>query len=283
MNINKNSILRVLKIIAGSLIYSIGVNVFIIPHKFLGGGVAGIAIILQYLTEVPSGYWVILINIPIFLIGIRVVDKQFGFYSFLGMVSMSMSLILTRNLSLYYSISDLFISSLCGGLLTGIGAGLIFRNRASQGGTDIIAVVIKKKYGLPIGKITFVINIAIVSLGIYIGGLEIAVYTLIDMYISSVVVDKLIQGIDREKMVLIVSQNSDAIKQAIINKIGRGVTFLYGEGAYTGDKKKIIYCILTSRDIQKAKSLIENIDRTAILTVVGTEEVNGNGFKATVF
>ena len=283
MKSNAKIILRILMIIAGSLIYSVGVNIFIIPHKFISGGVAGIAIILQYVTKVPSGYSVILINIPIFLIGIRSVDKKFGIYSFIGMISMSVSLILTRNLSLYYSMSDLLISSLCGGLLTGIGAGLIFKNRASQGGTDIIAVIIKKKYGLPIGKIAFMINVIIVSLGIYIGGLKIAVYTLIEMYINSIIVDKLMQGVDREKMVLIVSQNSDAIKQAIIDKIGRGVTFLYGEGAYTGDKKKIIYCILTSRDIQKAKSLIENIDRTAILTVVGAEEVNGNGFKAAVF
>lgn len=283
MYVNKKNILRILKIIMGSLIYSIGVNIFIIPHKFLSGGVAGIAIILQYVTKVSSGYWVILINIPIFLIGIRIIDKEFGFYSFIGMVSMSVSLILTRNLNVYYHMPDLLISSLCGGLLTGIGAGLIFINRASQGGTDILAVIIKKKYGLPIGKIAFMINVVIVSLGVYIGSLQIAVYTLIEMYMNSVVVDKLIQGVDREKMVLIVSQNSDAIKQVIIGKIGRGVTFLYGEGAYTGNKKKVIYCILTSREIQQAKNLIENIDESAILTVIGTEEVRGNGFRIAAF
>ena len=121
------------------------------------------------------------------------------------------------------------------------------------------------------------------SLGIYIGGLEIAVYTLIERYINSLIVDKLMQRIDRQKMVLIVSQNSDAIKQAIIDKIGRGVTFLYDEGAYTGGKKKVIYCILTSREIQEAKKIIENIDRAAILTIIGTEEVRGNKFKAAAF
>lgn len=283
MNINRKNILRVLMIIMGSLIYSIGVNIFIIPHKFLSGGVAGIAIILQYITKLPSGYWVILINIPIFLIGVRTIDKKFGLYSFIGMISMSVSLILTRNLNMYYHMPDLLISSLCGGLLTGTGAGLIFKNRASQGGTDIVAVMVKQKYGLSIGKIAFMINVVIVSLGAYMGGLEIAVYTLIEMYMNSVIVDKILQGIDREKMVLIVSQNSDAIKQAIIGKIGRGVTFLYGEGAYTGDKKKVIYCILTSSEIQKAKKLVENIDKTAILTIIDTDEVRGKGFKLAAF
>lgn len=283
MDTKEKIILRVLIIVLGSLIYSIGVNTFIIPHKLLSGGVAGIAIILQYITKFPSGYWVILINIPIFLIGIRIIDKKFGAYSFIGMVSMSISLILTRNLNSYYHMSDVLTSSLCGGLLTGLGAGLIFKNRASQGGTDIIAVIIKKKYGLPIGKIAFMINIVVVTLGTYLGSLETAIYTLIAMYINSAVVDKFLQGIDNEKMVLIVAQNSDAIKQAIIGKIGRGVTFLYGEGAYTGDKKKVIYCILTSSEIQKAKSLIEDIDRSAIVTVIGTEEVRGKGFKLATF
>jgi uncharacterized membrane-anchored protein YitT (DUF2179 family) len=240
-------------IIVGSLVYSIGVNTFIVPHKFLSGGVAGIAIILQYILGISSGYFVILINIPIFLMGIKAVDKEFGVFSFIGMTAMSLSLIFTRGMQNFYHMEDPLISSLCGGILMGVGAGIIFKNRASQGGTDIVAVIIKKKYGISIGNIGFIINAVIVAIGMFIGNLETAVYTLIAMYMSSTVVDKAIQGFDKEKVVLIVTGDCDKVKQAILQKLGRGVTYLYGEGAYTGDKKKVIYCILTSRELEQAK------------------------------
>lgn len=283
MVVNKDTIFKFLTIIIGSLIYSIGVNVFIIPHKLLSGGVAGIAILLQYLTQIPSGYSIILINIPIFLIGIRAVDKKFGIFSFIGMVSMSLSLIFTSNLQNYYYMPDSLLASLCGGVLTGLGAGIVFRNRASQGGTDIIAVVVKKRYGISIGRIAFMINAGIVTLGMIIGNLEIAVYTLISMYISTTIVDKTLQGLCQEKVVLIVTKNSEKVKQAILQKLNRGVTYLYGEGAYTGDKTNVIYCILTSKEIEIAKALIEEIDSTAVISIMDTAEVKGKGFKAAVF
>lgn len=283
MLIKKENLLRVAMIVVGSLIYSIGVNIFIIPHKFLSGGVAGIAIILQYLTTMPSGYSVILINIPIFLIGIRAIDKEFGIFSFIGMAAMSLSLIFTRNLHNLYYMTDPLLSALCGGILTGLGAGIIFKNRASQGGTDIIAVVVKKKYGMSIGRIAFMINVVIVTMGVFIGSLETAIYTLISMYMSTAVIDKIIQGFDKEKVVLVVTQNSDKIKQVILDKLGRGVTYLYGEGAYTGDKKKVIYCILTPKEIEQAKNLIEDIDSSAVVSIMDTAEVKGKGFKAAAF
>ncbi|MCB2289412.1 YitT family protein [Clostridium sp. CS001] len=283
MSIKEKGILRVLMIIMGSMIYSMGVNVFIIPNRLLSGGVAGIAIILQYLTKFPSGYWVILINIPIFLIGIKVVDREFGIFSFIGMISMSLSLIITRNFHSLNYISDPLIASLCGGALTGIGAAIIFKNRASQGGTDIIAVVVKKKYGISIGRIAFMINSVIVAMGMFIGSLETAVYTLIAMYISAAMVDKVIQGFNQEKVVLIVTGKCDKAKQAILENLGRGVTYLYGEGAYTGEKKKIIYCILSPREIEEVKNLMENIDTSAVISIMDTTEVRGKGFKARAF
>lgn len=283
MFIKKENLLRMLTVIMGSLIYSIGVNLFIVPHKLLSGGVAGIAIILQYLTGIQSGYFVILINIPIFLIGIRAIDKEFGIFSFIGMVAMSLSLIFTRNICNIYYIPDPLIASLCGGLLTGLGAGIVFKSRASQGGTDIIAVVVKKKYGMSIGRIAFMINAVIVAMGMFMGSLEIAVYTLISMYMNSAIVDKFIQGFDREKVVFIVTGKCDKVKEVILENLGRGVTYLYGEGAYTGDKKKIIYCILSPKELEEAKKLIENIDASAVVSIMDTTEVRGKGFKTAAF
>ncbi|NMM64671.1 YitT family protein [Clostridium sp. P21] len=281
--LKKENLIRILMIIIGSLIYSIGVNIFIVPHKLLSGGVAGIAIICQYLLKLPSGYFVILINIPIFLIGIRSVDKEFGIFSFIGMISMSLALICTRNLHNFYYLSDPLLSALCGGVITGIGMGIVFKNRASQGGTDIIAVVIKKKYGASIGRIAFMINIIIVTIGMLIGSFQIAVYTLISMYLNGQVIDKVLQGMDREKVMFIVTQDSDVVKQQILQKLGRGVTYLYGEGAYTGSKKNVIYCILTPKEIEQAKDLIQDIDSSAVISIMDTIEVRGKGFKEMAF
>lgn len=277
--INKN-ISRTAMIILGSLIYALGVNIFLIPHKLLSGGVAGVSILIQYITGISSGYFVILLNIPIFIIGIRAIDKEFGILSFIGMGSMSLFLILTKNISSFYSMSDPLLSCLCGGIITGVGAGIIFRSRGSEGGTDIISVILKKKYGMTIGTISFGLNALVVFFGTFIGNLESAVYTLISMYMKSKVIDKAIEGFDKEKAVIVITQNSDGVKDAIYDRLGRGVTYLYGEGAYKGDKKNVIYCILTAKQIETAKRLIQEIDSTAVVSIIETTEVQGQGFKA---
>ncbi|MHC6180089.1 YitT family protein [Clostridium sp. JNZ X4-2] len=279
----KNSILKILVIIIGNVIYSIGVNMFIIPHKFLSGGVSGIAIIFQYLTDIPSGYFVIAINIPIFIIGFKIVDRKFGIFSFIGMAAMSLSLIFTRSVNTLYYLPDPLLSALCSGMLTGIGAGIVFKCRASQGGTDIIAVAVKKKYGISIGKMGFAINAVIVAVGMVIGNLPIAIYTLISMYMYSVVVDRAIEGFDREKIMFIVTSDNESIEKAIVEKLGRGVTYLYGEGAYTGTQKKIIYSIMSSRQVEEAKRFIHDLDANAVMSIMDANEVRGKGFKPKVF
>lgn len=279
----KNNIWEVLVIILGNIVYSVGVNMFIIPHKFLSGGVSGVAIICQYLTGISSGYFVIAINIPIFIIGFKVVDRKFGIFSFIGMTAMSLSLIFTRTVNSFYYLPDPLLSALCSGILTGIGAGTVFKCRASQGGTDIVAVAIKKRYGLSIGRIGFAINAVIVAVGMVIGNLPIALYTLISMYMYSVVVDKIIEGFDREKIMFIVTSNTEGVEKAIVEKLGRGVTYLYGEGAYTGVHKKIIYCIMSSRQVEEAKRFIYDLDSHAVMSIMDASEVRGKGFKSKVF
>ncbi|CAB1246008.1 YitT family protein [Clostridium sp. MT-14] len=279
----KSIILRILIIIIGNVVYSIGVNMFIIPHKFLSGGVSGVAIIFQYLTGIPSGYFVIAINIPIFMVGFKTVDRRFGIFSFIGMAAMSLSLIFTRTVHNFYYLPDPLLSALCSGMLTGVGAGIVFKCRASQGGTDIIAVAVKKKYGISIGRIGFGINAVIVSIGMIIGNLPIALYTLISMYMYSVVVDKMIEGFDKGKIMFIVTSNTEDVEKAIVEKLGRGVTYLYGEGAYTGTQKKIIYSIMNSRQVEEAKRFIHNLDANAVMSIMDASEVRGRGFKSKIF
>lgn len=274
---------RILLILAGSFISAVGINAFIIPHKLLSGGVTGLALIIQYLTHINSGVFILLFNIPIFLIGIKEVNKEFTLFSLIGMGSLSLFLLITKDLSQYLKTHEILLSSIYGGVLVGAGLGIAFSNRASQGGTDIIAVVIKKRTGASIGNISFIINVFIVLLGASINGIEIALYTFITMYISANVLNRIIDGFERKRVLFIITQKDDKVGQAIMSEIKRGVTFLNGMGAYTGNEKRVIYCTVTLRQLPRVKVLVEKIDPTAFMTILEASEVNGRGFKKSSF
>lgn len=270
---------RVVFTILGSTISALAFNVFIIPHKFLSGGISGISLIVQYVAGIPTGYLILILNVPIFLIGLRAVDRDFILYSMLGTVSFSVFLVLTKDIGTHLVVRDMFLSCIYGGVLSGIGSGIVFRNRGSQGGIDIIAVIIKKRAGTSIAKLSFAMNIIVVTIGAALESVDRAMYTLIMMYISSVVIDMVIKGFDNKKMLLIITNKEEEVSHAIMNEMDRGVTFLYGEGAYTGDKKRVLYCIITVKQLMGVKKLVEDIDETAFISVVDASEVKGKGFK----
>lgn len=279
MNSKREEVLRLIYILMGSLITAISINIFTIPHKLVSGGVSGIALIIQYLTGIPTGYMVFLINIPIFIFGIKEVDKDFIIHSLIGTVALSVFLVLTRNLSSYFYVKDILLSCIYAGVFGGIGIGIVLRNRGSQGGTDIIAVVVKRRYGISIASVSFIINIVIVIIGAVLNNVEIALYTLISMYVSSVVLNRVIEGFDRKKLLFIVTEKDKEVSQAIMNEIGRGVTFFYGEGAYTNEKRNVIFCIVTSFQVARTKKVIEDIDKSAFISILDAAEVEGKGFK----
>lgn len=269
---------RVALVSLGSLLYAIAINIFIAPHKLLSGGIAGISLLTQYITNVPSGYWVFILNIPIFILGLKKVDKDFVFFSMIGMVTMSVFLVLTKNISSIFVVKDLFISTLFGAVISGFGMGLIFRNRASQGGTDIIAVIIRNKNGAKMSTLYFILNGAIVLLGVFFTSLELTLYTMVLMFVKSIVIDKVITGFEQKKIVMIVTEKEKEMSNMIMKETGRGTTYLYGEGSYSGEKKKIIYSLLTTKELNHIKSLVEKIDSNALISISEAEEIRGKGF-----
>lgn len=279
MSKKKELIIRIVFVLLGSFLNSIAINLFIIPHKLLSGGVAGIAIILQYLANIPSGYLILALNIPIFIYGMREVDRDFIIFSIIGTFSLSAFLVLTAGIRKYLIVDDILLSCVFAGVIGGFGAGIVFRNRASMGGVDIIAVAIKRRSGINISTISLAINAVIVLIGLFINRIEIALYTLITMYISSVVINRVIEGFDRKKLLLIVTEKEKEVSTTIMEELGRGVTYLYGEGAYTGENKRIIYCIVTLNQIVKVKKMIQDIDPTSFISVIDAAEVQGKGFK----
>lgn len=280
---NKEMFKRLFVILFGCFLISVSINSFIIPHKLLAGGVSGLAIIMEYLSKIPAGIIVFAINIPIFIIGSKEVDKEFAIVSFIGMTALSLFLMFTKPISNYLYIEDLLASCILGGVVSGLGSGLIFRNRGSVGGTDIISVIVKKKYEISISTIMFGINILVVTVGTFINDLSLAVYTLICMFISSNVMSKIIEGFDRKKLLLIVTTKDKEVSNALIQKIKRGVTLLDGEGAFSGKKTKVLYCVISTRQLSHVKKIVNDIDDKSFMSILDTSEIHGKGFKKPIF
>lgn len=267
-------------IILGNLLCSIAINLFFVPNGLLSGGVGGIGIMIQYLTEFPVGISVFIMNLPIFVIGYKMLDKRFIFYAFISMLIFSSLLTFTSVLSKYFIVEDVLLGSIFGAILNGLGMGLMFRNGVCQGGLDVIAAILKRKFNLNIGTGLMAANTVIISLSSILFGYKSAMYTLISMYLGYQILDKVQTGFNIKKNIIIVSDKSEELADVIMARLGRGVTYLKGEGGYTNDEKKIIYCILTSREIAKLKEIVEEIDSSAFFTINDVVEVQGSGFKS---
>ncbi|MDF2882532.1 MAG: hypothetical protein K0R54_3089 [Clostridiaceae bacterium] len=199
---------NILFIILGSFISSIGINVFIVNANLLSGGVSGISLILQYLVKIPAGYTVLIINIPLLLVSYFKINKRFSFFTLIGTLALSIFLIITSPLRHYINLNDTLLLCIYGGIINGVGLGIVFSNHGSTGGLDIVSAVIKLRHeDFNIGTISFVFNLIIVGIGAVYFGLAVALYTLVSMYITSFIMDKVINGLNRRKMILIITQS----------------------------------------------------------------------------
>jgi uncharacterized membrane-anchored protein YitT (DUF2179 family) len=273
---------RILIIAAASFISSVGLNMFIIPHKLLSGGVSGISLILQYLTGIHAGIFIILFNIPLFILSIKELDKEFTLLTIIGTLCQSLFLIVTKDASKLFYSEDLLLSCIYGGTLNGVALGIIFSNYGSLGGTDIISMILRRRFSLEIGKISFGINVVIVSIGAIFFGIERALYTLVSMYLISAVLDKVINGFDRKKMLLIVTDKEKEIIDRIHQDLKRSSTLLYGIGTYTKKQKKLVYTVVSLSQVPKAKRIVEAADPYAFMSIINTSEVQGKGFNKSI-
>lgn len=274
---------RIPFIVIGCTILAIGINVFITPHNLLSGGVSGLALLAYYVTGIAPGVMVIVLNIPVFYLGFKKVDLEFVIISMVGMLIFSFLLGVTKPLQELIYIDDLLASCIMGGVMNGIGNGFIFRQRSSLGGSDIISIILKQKYSIEIYKLMFAINVVIVSFGVLVNSVTLAVYTLISMYIASSVLNLILDGLDRKKMLLIVTEHGRACADAMIANTRRGITMLNGQGAYAGREKSVLYCTVTSRQLANVKNTILKTDPHAFISVIDVSEVQGKGFKQPAF
>ncbi|MGI6607168.1 MAG: YitT family protein [Peptococcia bacterium] len=260
----------------GALLFAISLNFFIVANGLAEGGFTGLALIIHYLTDWPIGSILLVLNIPLFIIGWLNWGKSFFIKTLLGVVSVSVAVDLTAGFA--FQTDDLLLCALYGGVLSGAGLGIVLRSGATTGGVDILARLIYEKKGISIGKVFFLFDLAVVSMVATILGPEKALYTLVALFISSRVIDRLIEGVDEARAVTIISGLNQAIATAIINKLERGATIMKGYGAYTGKEKNILYVVINKQELLPLKKIIREIDPRAFIIISNVYEVLGEGF-----
>jgi len=275
----KSLLVTILMTIIGSAMCGLAFNIFIMPNHLLSGGISGIALILNYSMGLDPGLLIILMNIPIFVLGFKKLGKEFMFMSVIGLLTFSLAISSFSFLRNVLHLDDILLSCLFGGVLNGIGMGIVFRARSSSGGLDIIAVIVKKYYSLNIGTTSMIVNFFIIAIGSTFLGIKPALYTLVCMYVGSVVLERVQEGFNTGKAIMVVSDSWEEVASGIIEEVGRGVTYLDGEGAFSKQKRRVVYCVVTMSQLAKVKKLVKDIDPKAFMTVSETTEVLGRGFK----
>lgn len=279
MDFLESKVGKQLLIIIGIIISAIGINGFLAPADLLSSGLAGIVVILNKLFGINQGIAIIVMNIPIFIICKKYVDKEFFFTSIINMFIYSFALGISENLYKYIRIDDLMIQSIFGGILIGVGVGLIFKANSSVGGLDIVMAALKIKYDISIKNASLVINFFIICVGgVLFGGLK-AMYTLISMYLTSISIEKAKDIFNKQKLILLISEKYGEIASNIMKTTGKGVTFLDAQGAYSKVNKKMIYCVVASSQVAKIKEIIYKEDKNAFVSINNIDEVKGGGFK----
>ena len=276
--ISKNQTLRYLGIIIGCLIASCSINLFIVPSHLLTGGATGISIIVYYLVGFPIGVQTFLYNIPLLFASYKLLGRAYTIDIIIGTFIFSFCLDATKFLNVYAPVDDLMLAAIFGGVFNGIGYGIVFKMNGSTGGFDILGAIIKKYYSMNMGGVIFGFNCIVVTAAGFMFGISPAMFTLICMFVNSQVTDKVAGGFNRKKAILIVSDRSREIADEIISVVGRGVTFLHGQGAFTGREKDVIMVVVSLTQIAKIKAITHRNDQHAFMLIMSANEVLGHGF-----
>lgn len=272
-----NQLLSYAGITGGSVVFALGLNYFIAANKLAEGGITGISLMLNYTVGIPIGVTYLALNIPLFLMGYRHLGKDFAIKTLYGVAASSFAIELTKQ---FRGIThDLLLAGLYGGALTGLGIGIIFRFGGSTGGTDIIARLLWHFRGIEMGKTMFTLDAVIMSVNAIVFGKEIALYSLVAMFVASKVIDAVQEGAFTAKGVIIISDHYEEIADKILTEMQRGTTVLEGRGAYTGKKRGVLYSVVGRNEVVQLKKLIESVDPRAFVTVHDIHEALGEGFR----
>ncbi|TVY02900.1 YitT family protein [Paenibacillus cremeus] len=268
---------RIVFMMIGAGLFSVGLEIFLVPNNIIDGGVTGISIILAHETNVPLGVFLTLLNLPFLIIGYKQIGKTFALSTLFAVLMMSVGtslLIPVPPLTI-----DPLLAAVFGGIILGIGVGMVIRSGGSLDGTEIVAILVSKKGPFSVGEIVMFVNVFILGSAGFVFGWDHAMYSLIAYYIAFKLIDITIEGLDQSKSVWIISDSYNEIGEAIVKRLGRGVTYLNGEGGFTGSDKKVIFCVITRLEEAKLKSIVDEMDSSAFLAVGNIHDVKGGRFK----
>ena len=266
----------------GAYIISLGTNMFLLPYKMTTGGASGIATIMYYIANIPMGVTILIVNLPLFLFAIIKLGKVFTIKTIISTVLLSVFLEVFKYDQIIAKNSvDLLIACIFGGLICGIGLSLTFKAGASSGGSDLLAQLIYKLTSVQsLSQVLLAIELVIISAVIVVfQDLNIGLYSIISMFISTKVIDIVFEGVNNTKVATIITKKTDAVVEPILTELKRGATITNSIGAHTGEENTTITCIITRSQIAKLKQIIRENDSNAILYIYTVNEAIGKGFK----
>ncbi|GBF72795.1 membrane protein [Paenibacillus sp. 598K] len=272
-------------IICGTAVYAFGLHVFILPNQLMEGGVTGISLLLNYAFGWRLSLSTLLLNLPLFALGIYALGWRQMIYTIIGVLSLSGSLAVMEHgiaagwLATFATSTDYMLASLYAGVTIGLGLGIVFRFGGTTGGADIIARIVSARLGWSMGQIILVLDTLIISLSLLYIPMEKVLYTLVAVFIGSKLIDYVQEGAYAARAFTVITSQGTTVAAAIGSGLERGATLLPAVGAFTGQSREMVYCVVARHEIRKMKRLVRETDPTAFIVIHDVHDVVGEGFR----
>ncbi|MBY0086410.1 MULTISPECIES: YitT family protein [Brevibacillus] len=278
MNSPQRKILEYGMLVLGSLVLATSFNLFLNPNQIASGGVSGLSTILHNLFGFSPAVVQWALNIPLFLLGFRLLDRQYSMKAAVGSIVLPLCVMLTSHLQPLTT--NLLLASIYGGIGVGLGIGIVFRGRGSTGGFSIASQILHKYSGISLGACVAVFDGLVILFAGIVFDPEKALYALIALFVTSKTIDIVQMGWNTSKVAYIISNETDTLRETILYDLDRGVTLLDGAGGYTGDARKVLMAVVSQSEVSKLKIMVRSVDPDAFIILCPAQEVLGEGFRA---
>jgi uncharacterized membrane-anchored protein YitT (DUF2179 family) len=263
-------------VVVGAVAVALAIRLFLVPNNIVDGGIVGISMIVSHMSGWMLGVLLFVFNLPFLFVGYKQIGKRFALYTFVAVAVMSVCTSLF--IGVPSATNEPLLAAVFGGILLGVGVGLVIRYGGSLDGAEIVAILLAKNVAFSVGEIIMFFNIFILGSAGFVFGWDRAMYSLIAFYIAYKMIDLTIEGFQESRSVWIISAAHQAIGQAIVQEMGRSITYFDGEGGFTGEPKRVIFCVMTRLEEPKLKRIVEEIDEEAFVAVGMVAEVRGKRF-----
>ncbi|WP_318617283.1 YitT family protein [Sporosarcina sp. YIM B06819] len=273
-------VFRFIFMMLGATMAAASIELFLVPNSIIDGGIIGISLILNFITGIPFGILILVINLPFLFSGYKYIGKNFFISSTFAIIALALIEAPLKSVGPF--VTDPLLAAVFGGLLLGAGVGIVIRNGGALDGTEILGILLTRKIPFSVGEFVMFFNIFIFGWAGFVLGWEHAMYSILTYYIASKTIDAVIQGLDETKAVIIISDEFEEMGNAISHRLGRSVTNLKGYGGYSNLEKDVIYVVVTRLEITKLKTIVYETDPNAFVTIMAAQEVHGGQFKVPI-